>query len=527
MDLGLLTIERHVDRLLAPHRGSRPGLTVGVVQRGALVAHRSAGLASVELGVPIGPETRFRIASVSKQFTCAAVLLLAQDGKLAPDDPVCRHLPNLPATYGGVTLDHLMHNVGGVRDMLQLLRQGGADLGQPVTRADLLDAICRQDALNFEPGTRYLYSNAGFLLLGLVVERVAGEPLAAFLERRVFSPVGMTRTAHVEDPRAAVPGLATGYLPADGGWTRAPHAFPIGGEGGLVSCVEDLALWDQELATGRRLGPALGRALTERTSFPDGSACAYARGLQVASWHGVSTVSHGGLWPGYKTEFLRAPDLDLAVIAISNDGGADPNALAHRFLDLLAEGTPGYRPPPKPDPEGLAQLPGRWLDPETGITLDADLLDGRPRLRANGVPLMPEPTEDGWFAVHRGSVVLKVRPGMDSLEAEWDAGQRTLLRRVEPGAALPDTLPGTYTCDETAATWTFSEDGAVSVTGPVVASARWQAEGIAGDCFRIQQPDVLFPTWLDLRAVRDDAGRIAMLEVTAGRARGLRYIRRP
>lgn len=503
MSLAHLALTRRIDRLLDPHRGAGPGVTVGVVQEGALVLHRSAGLASVELGVPIGPETRFRVASVSKQFTCAAVLLLAAGGRLAVGDPVRAHLPELPEAYGAITLDQLMHNMSGLRDMLTLMRLGGADLGQPVASADLMAAICRQRGLNFAPGTRYLYCNSGFFLLGRVVEAVSGESLAAFLERRVFGPVGMTRTAHVPGPRIAVAGLATGYVRDGDGWGRAPHGFPIGGEGGLVSCVEDLALWDRELATGQRLGAALGRALAERVAFPDGTACPYARGQRVAPYHGVRTVSHSGLWPGYKTEFLRAPELGVAVIAISNDAGADPNMLAYRVLDMLAEGAPGWRAPEEPG--GLEGWAGRYVDEATGVTADADVWEGRPRLRMNGVPMVLEAGE-GWFAANRGSTILAARMDGDGLELALDAGHGMRLERVGEGAALPAGLAGAYASEEAGASWIFDGEGGVA----------WRAEGVAGDCLRVHMPDALFPSWMDVRLVRDSGGRVAGLDVEAG-----------
>ncbi len=145
------------------HRSDGPGVTIGVVLGRELVVHESAGMASIELRVPIGPETTFRIASVSKQFTCAAILLLAAEGKLAIDDDVRRYIPALPDLGDRITLAHLMHNTSGIRDMLEIMRLGGVDLAQPCEAQDLMDGVCRQRALNFAPGSRYLYSNSNFM----------------------------------------------------------------------------------------------------------------------------------------------------------------------------------------------------------------------------------------------------------------------------------------------------------------------------------------------------------------------------
>src|SRR5580658_2456912 len=279
--------QRTVDRLLAPWQSTTgPGVTIGVVREDALVLHRSAGMANIELGIPIGPATTFRIASVSKQFTCAAILALAADGRLRVEDEVRDHIAAFPDLGQRITLAHLMHNTSGIRDMLEIMRLGGVDLGQPCRAADLLDGVCRQRALNFAPGTRYLYSNSNFMLLGRIVEQISGETLAAFLDRRIFAPLGMTMTRHTPRTSDLVPGLATGYMPTPDGWRRALHNFPLHGEGGLVSSVEDLALWHAQFGVPSRHGSALAEALATMTPFNNGTANTYARGLRIKTWRG-------------------------------------------------------------------------------------------------------------------------------------------------------------------------------------------------------------------------------------------------
>src|ERR1700754_3632439 len=145
-------------------------------------------MASLELGVKLDPASVFRIASVSKQFTCAIILMLAAEGRLDVQDAVRDHIPELPDYGHPLTLAHLMHNTSGIMDMLELMRLGGADLIYPCTPEDLLAAICRQSSLNFVPGTRYLYSNSSFFLLGVIAERITGETLPTLLERMIFTP---------------------------------------------------------------------------------------------------------------------------------------------------------------------------------------------------------------------------------------------------------------------------------------------------------------------------------------------------
>lgn len=530
-DLDLLLLERRVDALLAPWSANTgPGVAIGVVLDGALAVHRYAGLASVEHSVPIGADTRFRIASVSKQFTCAAILMLADEGKLSLDEAARAYLPELPEFADRVTVAHLMHNTSSIRDMLEIMRNGGADLGTPIQTQDLLDGICRQRTLNFTPGSRFLYSNSNFMLLGLIVERQSGQTLEAFLQERIFGPLGMRDTRLTPSTSEAIPRLATGYFPGEpNGWTRAAHAFPLGGEGGLVSSVPDLALWARNFAT-RRIGANWLDGLATQTPFTNGTTNRYARGLVVRPYRGLATWSHGGLWPGYKTEFLLVPEQKVAMIAISNTGASDPNLLAHRALDAVLDGRPGVHPlPARPDQTKLAELSGRYIDPATNATLDIAVPDtGLPTLTTNGVPVTAEVTEDGRLASPRGSSVFMVRStGPDTLEVEQDAGTVGTWRRIAEGVALPEGLCGTFRSDEMAADWTVVEqDGKtwIRAIGPVATGQLWEVEPIESDVFRVYTPGTLFRSWLDVRVMRED-GRVAALEASGGRVKRARYDR--
>jgi len=524
--LATLALTRGIARLLERFNGG-PGATIGVVQDGALTLHRSAGLASLELGIPVGPDTTFRVASVTKQFTCAAILMLAGEGRLRLDDDARIHLPELPDMGAPVTVAHLMHNTSGIRDMLGIQRMGGADLGQPLLPDELMDGILRQRTLNFTPGSRFLYSNSNFLLLGRIVERLSGESLAAVLDRRLLAPAGMTRSRLVEQVAAVVPGLAAGYLRRDGAWVRAPHAFPLHGEGGLVSCVEDLALWNRCLDAN----PALADALAHETPFTNGHPSLYARGQVVRDYRGVHTVGHGGLWPGYRTEFLRVPNEGLAVIAISNRGDTDTSLLAHQVFDLILEGRPGIAPAPAgPAAAGKPPLAGRWLDRDAGATLDITVTeDGNTTFTTYGLPFVPSVQPDGRLGTIRGMTPFALRPmAPGTLQVEMDAGHIATYHRVPDGAALPDGLPGAYRSDEIAATWTLANGEAglhVTARGPVVSGGPWRIEGIEGDVIRIHVPDILFPSWLDVRVLRGGTGGVEALSVSSGRVKDVLFRR--
>lgn len=512
-DLELLRLERRVGLMLAP-LAEQPGAAVGVVRDGALLLRRSVGLASIDLHVPLSVTSTFRIASVSKQFTCAAILLLAQEGLLSPQDPVRQHLPELPEALASITLDHLMRNSSGLRDMLELLRLGGADLATPVTEAELDAAIARQTTLNFAPGARFLYSNSGFRLLGRVVERVSGQPLGDFLEARIFEPLGMTRTRHTPDLGMPVPGLANGYLPApSGGFTRAAHGFPLDGEGGMVSGIEDLALWARSLSVGG-LGGGLEAALETTAPFTNGTMNRYALGLDVDEWRGLRMVSHGGLWPGYKTAFLRIPDKRLTVIVTANNARLDPHHMALQVLEAALDGDASLLPAPAALDHGA--MTGCWLSEADGLSLDIGE-DGTARM--HGVPFALVPAEDGRMVARRGAFPFRAALPKDGvMEVELDAGHRAAFRRATP-VPLP-RLDGSWHCAELAAEWRI-EAGMALASGPVRRGGPWAITALSPRHLRIAMPSALYEGWADAVLAEDGQS----LVVNAGRARGLVFTR--
>ncbi len=265
-----IALEHRIDALFARYtKPGSPGAVVAVMRGGNVEVCKGYGLASIELGVPITPKTRFRIASVSKQFTVTAALMLAAEGKLKLSDPPHKYLKELKPLP--VTIDQMMRNSSGLPDFLELLRLGGHGLDKPARAADFLAAAARNTHLNFAPGSRFLYSNTNFLLLGLIIERLAKKKLGDVLAERIFAPLGMTNTMLAAEIDTVIPNLATGYLGDDkAGFRRAAHAYPQGGEGGLTSTVEDLLIWSRHFddpTLGKTIPtPARGRGAADRRS---------------------------------------------------------------------------------------------------------------------------------------------------------------------------------------------------------------------------------------------------------------------
>jgi CubicO group peptidase (beta-lactamase class C family) len=340
-----------------------------VSRAGDLVFSGAWGSANLESGEPLTPARVFYLASVSKQFTATAVALLALDGALSLDGDVRTWIPELPDYGAPITLRHLLTHTSGLRDYLTLMSLAGLSLAEAHTPDEILALIARQRALNFPPGARYLYSNTGYFLIPVVVERVTGRTIREFMEDRVFGPLGMAHTLFFDDHREAIPNRALSYdMGENGAFERTfLDRFDQVGSGGVLSTVEDLARWDANLYTGAIGGQPLLDLLHTRGVLASGDTIDYALGLTLGAHLGERTVEHGGSMMGFRTNLLRFPDRQLAVITLCNLGGIDPALLSRQVADLyLAREFRAYR----------HQFTGRYASDELPQIADV-ILDGR------------------------------------------------------------------------------------------------------------------------------------------------------
>lgn len=525
------TLERRVDALFSRWTvpGS-PGAVVAVMKGGTTELCKGYGLASIELDVPIGPKTRFRIASVSKQFTVSAALMLAAEGKLdlkAPPHKYLRELAPLP-----VTIDQMMRNCSGLPDFLELLRLGGHGLDKPARVEDLYAACVRNRHLNFTPNSRFLYSNTNFFLLGLIVEKLSRMKLGAFLDRRIFKPLGMASTMLAEDIETVIPGLATGYLgDAATGFRRAAHAYPQGGEGGLTSTVEDLLVWSRHFDRPTLAPKTLPKQLAAVAPLTGKQVNRYRRGVQVDSLRGLETIGHGGLWPGYRTEFLRVPDADLTVVVIANLGSIDPWRQARAIATLALEGDKKMKPmPARVSPAEIKPLAGTWFNADEPSLFDLAWRNGEPTVTQNGLPFALGRRADGWLAAERGSFEFAIKRGRrNSAQVDLGAGRIVAFTKLGRRKGVPASLAGTYFSADTGATWKIGLDGAswtCAVSGPLIAGgAPWLVHGIDAETVEIETPGNWIKSTQLAHMVRDRIGTIAALEVSTGRIKRMRFER--
>jgi CubicO group peptidase (beta-lactamase class C family) len=327
-----------VDDIFADfQRGESPGCAVGVIRDGDLVFRRGYGFANLDHRIPNGPDVVYYVGSVSKQFTAAAIALLADESRISLDDDVRRYIPELPDYGGPVTIRHLVHHTSGLRDIYTLMSLAGIRMEDVMTNEDALALIARQRELNFRPGDEYLYSNSGYWLLGQIIERVTGQTLRQYAHARIFQPLGMTRTHFHDDAGSIVGGRAMSYSgSADAGYRVAYLGnFDKVGAGGLYTTLADLAKWDANFYEPKVGGRNFIETMHTRGVLNSGDTIAYAFGINVQERRGLRLVRHGGSLMGFRADLVRYPDQRFSVLTTCNLGSVDAGALADRVTDLF------------------------------------------------------------------------------------------------------------------------------------------------------------------------------------------------
>ncbi|HEV2146162.1 MAG TPA: serine hydrolase [Longimicrobiaceae bacterium] len=439
-----------VDRIFSFATPETPGCAVGVSQHGQPVLNRAYGLAEVERRVPLSQRSAFDIGSTQKQFVAAAVLLLAEDGRLSLSDDVRRHLPELPDYGHEVTVDHLLTHTSGIRDWTGLLPM--AEEG-----TDVLKLILRQRGLNFTPGEEWAYSNSGYVLLKEIVARASGMSFAEFARRRLFEPLGMTSSAYVADILQGTGERALGYQKEGAGWKQYMRLGNERGGGAVISTAGDLLLWNDALTNGR-LGKVVTGKLQEPAALNNGRKLTYARGLMVNSIPGGPMVSHSGGAAGYSTWLGRFTDHGLSIAVLCNFDPVSATALAGRVAEVfLPPVDPQAQPPGPVDAPGVdvADRAGLFFHERTGQPLRLVVDDGRLRI-ANGPPLVAVAQDR--FRNARGDMFFRSRDEFElhfasqgQLELKSMEGEVTRYRRAQPWsptAADLQAFDGRYRSEE-------------------------------------------------------------------------------
>jgi CubicO group peptidase (beta-lactamase class C family) len=341
------TVPPQLDAILKDYgRVDAPGASVLVALDGKVLYRKAFGLANLEERTPVTTATNFRLASVTKQFTATAVLLLAERGELSLDDPLTRFFPGFAKAAHGVKVRHLLGHTSGLLDYEDLIPAGTT---KPLKDKDVLDLVGKQDRLYFAPGSQFRYSNTGYALLALIVEKVSGRSFAQFLKENIFDPLGMAGTVAYEEGISKVARRAYGYSEKsgekgeksgerDGRFERTDQSLTssVLGDGGIYSSVEDLWRWDQALY-GTRLLPAKTLAMTFQAGTPtsDQPGSGYGYGWYVASHRGTRKVWHYGETIGFSTYLARYPDKRLTIIMLTNRNDNFLGPTVDRIADVI------------------------------------------------------------------------------------------------------------------------------------------------------------------------------------------------
>jgi CubicO group peptidase (beta-lactamase class C family) len=337
-----------VDQIFSAFTPDSPGCAVAVYQNGSVVLAKGYGSANLEYGVPITPATPFIVGSVSKQFTAAAIALLVEEKRIALTDDVRKYVPELKDYGTPITIDHLVHHTSGLRDWWELVGVAGLRFDDTYAVQDVLDMTARQHGLNFTPGERYVYSNTGYIVLGIVVQRVTGKSLREFAAERIFGPLKMTDSHYQDDHTRPVRGRAYAYSPAEGGryainvWNN-----DLVGQGGVMTTVLDLAKWDANFDTGVVGGPGFLKRQLERGTLNAGTKLTYAFGVGIETYRGLDLIEHSGSTGGYRAVLTRFPKQRTSIAVLCNVSNANPVTLSHKVADFLLRDS-FTTPPPAP-----------------------------------------------------------------------------------------------------------------------------------------------------------------------------------
>lgn len=529
-----------IDALFAQYdKPSSPGCALGVMRNGRLAYAHGYGMADIERKVPITPASLFDIASTSKQFSAAAVVLLALDGKLSLSDDVRKYVPELPDYGAPITIDHLLHHTSGLRDYIGLLSLAGIAYDQISTDEQTLAILARQRQLNFPTGTRHEYSNTGYFLLSVIVQRVSGQPMAKFSRERIFEPLGMTSTRIRDDYAMLIPGRALGYAPAeDGTFKLAIVNWQQTGDGAVQLSIEDALKWDENFYQPKLGGAAFVERLQEPGKLTNGEPIGYARGLFIDTYRGLRRVQHGGSWIGYRSAFDRYPDQHTSIALFCNgDGSIQPRGISHQIADIVLAGA--FREPPasaagarknanvKPLPR--ERFLGKYFVAGSDSVMQIVDAEGALALKVSGATLPLTPRGPATFAL-AGSPGTVDFPGArrapaQTMRLQFDGMPAMVASRFVPAALSEKELQayvGMFHSDELDVTWPIVlHEGKLAIrneTTRLVTSLQPLAPAMA-DAFNGETGFI--------RYTRDAAGRITGFDVSVFRMRGIRFEARP
>lgn len=518
-----------VDAVFADYdKDTSPGCAVAVYDGDRIAYRKAYGMANLDHDIRLTPSSVFHVASVSKQFTGAAILLLAQEGKLSLDDDIRKHLPELPDFGAKITIRHLANHTSGLRDQWDLLGLAGWRYSRDlITDDDVLELLTRQKALNFPPGDRHLYSNSGFTLLAVIVSRVSGKSFREFTTERIFEPLGMTSTHFRDNFAEIVKNQAYGYAPAGAGFRLSVTNFDTAGATSLLTTVEDLLKWHANFDSKRVGGDQLQASLLQRGVLASGQSIDYAFGITHGTYRGQAVVGHGGADAGYRADFVRFPDRRLGVATLCNSATANPGLLSRRVADVFlpgnlpaatTDGAPDSTPEVAVPEESLKRYAGLYWNAADAVARTVVLEGGKLSVMNGRDRVALKSLGQGTFVMTSGPrtrATFEVRP--DGAVLLKPAGTTQVLVKTEafkPSADQLAEFAGIYRSDEMDAVFRMTiKDGVLRLERSKQRPN--PLDPLVVDTFRAMPGVVQF--------TRDAAGRVSGFTLQGNRVKNVKF----
>lgn len=374
--------EEKVAQLMSAYNEKTPGAVLAIVREGKIAYGQGFGLANLEYDIPNTTSTPYHMASVAKQFTALAIVMLANEEKLSIDGNIRNYLPELPQFEHEITIRHLLNHTSGLRDHWALWRMSGGLMDDVIRQNDLMRLINRQQDLNFKPGEEYMYSNTGYLLLSEIVTAVSGQKFADWMRVNIFKPLGMNNTQIYDDHERIVKNRAYSYKNSTTGLAKSVLSYANSGATSLFTTAQDLAFWLGNFHTGKVGGKNAINQLQQQGLLNNGVTIDYALGVFVDEENGLKRVSHGGADAGYRTYLSYYPELDAGIILLANSSGFPGYMIAqdvataffgkHMVYKAQPEKPNANVPPPikpklaqwKPSAKQMALYTGRYYSHE-------------------------------------------------------------------------------------------------------------------------------------------------------------------
>jgi CubicO group peptidase (beta-lactamase class C family) len=476
-------LARKADAFLSQwERNDMPGCAVGVVKEGRLVYKRGFGIANLDYDIPNTPSTRFQLASVSKPFTAFSIALLAQQGKLSLDDDIRKYVPEMPKYDETITIRHLIHHTSGIREYEALVRFGGLETDKAYSPKAILDMLARQKNLNFKPGEKYQYSNSGYFLMGIIVERVSGKSLRAFADENIFKPLGMKNTLIFDNRFEVIKNRAHGYQVGPDKSIRARSSLnDFVGASGVLSTVEDLYLWDQNFYEPKVGNKELISMITTPGTFNSGEKMDYAFGMWRDEYRGLPLIMHSGnINSGYRARIHSFPEQKFTAIALCNNTAILPSVIADKLADIYLEGqlkpevpkrdrVPEALPPAIALPEKEAlRYAGIYANSASGAVFKLNLTNGNLVYAAPPISGPIRPISKDRFAMIAGNDNYELVPvfnqsgTISEVKLIRNGGKPDVFIPVKPPLDSPQQLSGyagTYHSDELDTNYRISQKG--------------------------------------------------------------------